>query len=158
MVFGTGRVAAPLIEYLHRDKSIAITVASEQKDQSDSLATMFPGVQSTYLNAYDNPSLLKELVTDADVAVSILPADMHHMVAKACINSGTHMVTASYLNDKIKELNDAAVAKGVTILSEVGLDPGIDHLLALECIQDVRALGGEFKHFIIHSRNSALMT
>lgn len=135
-------MAAPLVEYLHRDKGIAITVASEQKDQSDSLATQFEGVQSIYLNACDNPSLLRELVAEADVAVSILPADMHHVVAKACVQEDTHMVTASYMNEKIRALHEEATAKGVTILNEVGLDPGIDHLLALECIQEVKTLGG----------------
>lgn len=57
------------------------------------------------------------------------------------------MVTASYLNDKIGRLHEEATSKGVTILNEVGLDPGIDHLLALECIQEVRALGGRITSF-----------
>lgn len=57
------------------------------------------------------------------------------------------MVTASYMNDKIKELHQEALEKGVTILNEVGLDPGIDHLLALECIQEIRALGGKVTSF-----------
>lgn len=57
------------------------------------------------------------------------------------------MVTASYLNDKIKQLHEEAVNKGVTILNEVGLDPGIDHLLALEAIQEVKTLGGKVTKF-----------
>lgn len=57
------------------------------------------------------------------------------------------MVTASYLNDQIKGLHEAALEKGVTILNEVGLDPGIDHLLALEAMQEIRALGGKITSF-----------
>lgn len=147
VIFGAGRVAAPLVEYLHRDSSISLTVACEQQDQGDILATKFPGVQSTYLNAQENPSLLNNLVSNADVVVSILPADMHHVVAKACVDQGTHMVTASYLNEKIKQLHEEALQKGVTILNEVGLDPGIDHLLALEAIQEIKALGGKVTAF-----------
>lgn len=81
------------------------------------------------------------------MVVSILPADMHHVVARACVDQGTHMVTASYLNEKIKQLHQAALEKGVTILNEVGLDPGIDHLLALEAIQEIKALGGKITSF-----------
>lgn len=60
----------------------------------------------------------------ADVVVSILPANLHHIVAKACINEGIHMVTASYMSTEVKDLHQAATNAGVTVLNEVGLDPG----------------------------------
>ena len=141
LVLGAGRVSAPLVEYLHRDEAIGITIASDQKDQGDELARTYPGVESTYLNAMENSSALKELVRDADVVVSILPANMHHLVAEACIAENTNMVTASYVSPLTKKLHDKAVEAGVTILNEVGLDPGFDHLLALECIHDVKKQG-----------------
>ncbi|XP_017786557.1 PREDICTED: alpha-aminoadipic semialdehyde synthase, mitochondrial-like [Nicrophorus vespilloides] len=72
---------------------------------------------------------------------------MHHVVAKACIDQKINMVTASYVSDAMKELHDEAVEAGVTILNEIGLDPGIDHLLALECIDDVKAMGGRVTSF-----------
>lgn len=34
------------------------------------------------------------------------------------------------------------------ILNEVGLDPGIDHFLALECIRDIQNRGGTIEAFI----------
>lgn len=83
----------------------------------------------------------------ADVVVSILPANLHPIVAKACINEGVHMVTASYMSTEVKDLHQAATNAGVTILNEVGLDPGIDHLLALECIQEVKQAGGKVTSF-----------
>lgn len=147
VIFGAGRVAAPLVEYLHRDESIAITVACEQKDLADELALKYPGVDSTYLNATENQCALRDLISKADVAVSILPANLHHIVAKACIEANTHMVTASYVSENMKALHQEAVSAGVTILNEVGLDPGIDHLLALECIQDAHSLGGRITSF-----------
>ncbi|KAF2879699.1 hypothetical protein ILUMI_26475 [Ignelater luminosus] len=147
VIFGAGRVAAPLVEYLHRHPSIGITVACEQKDLADNLAREYPGVESVYLNAVDNPSAVQELVAKADVAVSILPRDLHPIVAKACIKEGTHMVTASYAKENLTVLHPDAVAAGVTILNEVGLDPGIDHLLALECMQEAKSLGGRITSF-----------
>lgn len=82
------------------------------------------------------------------MAVSILPANMHHLVAKACIAEKTNMVTASYVSNSLQELHNLALEAGVTILNEIGLDPGIDHLLALECIQDVHAQGGRITSFV----------
>ncbi|CAG9819108.1 unnamed protein product [Phaedon cochleariae] len=147
LIVGAGRVAAPLVEYLHRDKSIGITVACEQHDLGNALAQNYPGVESIYLNAKENDSELHELVRKSDVVVSILPAFLHPIVAKACIKEGVHMVTASYMSNEVKDLHQAALNAGVTILNEVGLDPGIDHLLALECIQDVQNSGGRVTSF-----------
>ncbi|ERL91618.1 hypothetical protein D910_08948 [Dendroctonus ponderosae] len=148
LVLGAGRVASPLIEYLHRDKTIGIRVASDHKDLGDNLANTYPGVESIYLNAVDaNESSLEQLVEKADVVVSILPAHLHPRIAKICIAQKTHMVTASYLSQEIKDLHQKAFNTGVTILSEVGLDPGIDHLLALECIKEAQDLGGRITSF-----------
>lgn len=133
-IIGAGRVAAPLVEYLHRDRNIAITVVCEQQNLGDELAQKYPGIQSTYLNVLDNEDALLELLSKSNLAVSILPANLHPIVAKACIRTNTHMVTASYLSETVKELHDEATNAGITILNEIGLDPGIDHLLALECI------------------------
>ncbi|KAF5278354.1 hypothetical protein FQA39_LY05843 [Lamprigera yunnana] len=147
VIFGAGRVAAPLVEYLHRSSSIGITIACEQKELSDNLSRSYPGVEGVYLNAVSNPNGVQELVAKADVAVSILPRHMHSIVAKACIREGTNMVTASYAKDDLTCLHEEAVNAGITILNEVGLDPGIDHLLALECMHSARSLGGIITSF-----------
>lgn len=135
------------MEYLHRDKSIGITVACEKTELGEGLSHNYPGVENIYLNASESTSTLQELVSKADVVVSILPANLHPIVAKACINEGTHMVTASYMSNEVADLHQAAVQAGVTILNEIGLDPGIDHLLALECIQEVKAAHGRITSF-----------
>ncbi|KAF5307902.1 hypothetical protein FQR65_LT06469 [Abscondita terminalis] len=147
VIFGAGRVAAPLVEYLNRSSSIAITVACEQKELSDNLARAYPGVEGVYLNAVGNPDAVQELVANADVAVSILPRDLHPIIAKACIKEGTNMVTASYAKEELTCLHQDAVNAGITILNEVGLDPGIDHLLALECMHEARTMGGRITSF-----------
>lgn len=100
-----------------------------------------------YLNAIDNPSGVRDLVSKADVAVSILPRDFHPVVAKACIAEKRHMVTASYAKENLTVLHQQAVDAGITILNEVGLDPGIDHLLALECMHDAKNRGGRITSF-----------
>jgi alpha-aminoadipic semialdehyde synthase len=58
------------------------------------------------------------------------------------------MVTASYCSPEMLKLHDSAVAAGVTIVNEVGLDPGIDHLLAMECFDEIHSHGGKVESFV----------
>ncbi|XP_076163729.1 lysine ketoglutarate reductase/saccharopine dehydrogenase [Ptiloglossa arizonensis] len=148
IVLGAGYVSAPLVEYLHRASNIRLIVASQLKEEADILATKFPGVEAIFLNVLERPDTLKDIVRSADVVVSLLPYTLHHVVAKTCISAKTHLVTASYLNEDVKALHEEAVAAEVTILNEVGLDPGIDHLLALECFDNVKQAGGKIESFI----------
>lgn len=141
-------VSAPVVEYLHRDPKVHINVCSHLKEESDKLANRYNGVDSTYLNVMENPEGLQSLVANSDVVISLLPYGLHGLVAKHCIEAKTHMVTASYVTDAVRELHDSAQQAGVTLLNEVGLDPGIDHLLALECIRDVQERGGIVESFV----------
>ncbi|XP_026732692.1 alpha-aminoadipic semialdehyde synthase, mitochondrial-like [Trichoplusia ni] len=146
LILGSGLVSAPVVEYLSRDKNIAITVASAVKEEADALADRY-GVSSEYLDA-KNETALRALTSRARVVVSLLPYDLHGDVARACLDSGAHMVTASYVRPEVQELHKAAKDAGLTFLNEVGLDPGIDHLLALECIHDIQNHGGRIDSFV----------
>lgn len=148
LILGAGMVSAPVVEYLHRDPKVHIQVCSHLKDESDKLAHRYDGVESTYLNVTENPEGLQQLVSESDVVISLLPYALHGMVAEHCIAAKTHLVTASYVTAAVKELHEQAQQAGVTLLNEVGLDPGIDHFLALECIHEAQARGGVIESFI----------
>ncbi|XP_068234599.1 alpha-aminoadipic semialdehyde synthase, mitochondrial [Palaemon carinicauda] len=148
LVLGAGYVSAPLVEYLARDPNIGILLASGLQDEADAIAQKHSNVNSVLLDVVERPDLLSDLVKQADVVVSLLPYALHPEIAKECINQKTNMVTASYLSPAMKELHDDAVAAGITIVNEVGLDPGIDHLLALECFDEVLQGGGKVDSFV----------
>ncbi|XP_018369650.1 PREDICTED: alpha-aminoadipic semialdehyde synthase, mitochondrial [Trachymyrmex cornetzi] len=148
VVLGAGYVSAPLVEYLHRDKNIRLVVASQLKDEADALANRFPGVEPVFLNVLDRPDTLHDVIKSANVVVSLLPYSLHHVIAKACIETKNHLVTASYMNNDVKALHEEAQEAGITVLNEIGLDPGIDHLLAIECFDDVRQAGGKIESFV----------
>ncbi|KAK8788251.1 hypothetical protein V5799_021969 [Amblyomma americanum] len=102
-----------------------------------------PNTESVVVDVTKTPDALQNLIKDADLVVSLLPYPLHPSIAQQCIRHRTHMLTASYLTAEMKELHSAAAEAGITVMNEVGLDPGIDHLLAMECFDEVRRKGGK---------------
>ena len=74
-----------------------------------------------------------------DVVVSMLPGDWHVPLAEAAIASGAQFVSSSYIAPEMRALDDRAKEAGVALVNEVGLDPGIDHLMAHHLVEDYRA-------------------
>ncbi|MGH1454505.1 MAG: saccharopine dehydrogenase family protein [Paracoccaceae bacterium] len=74
-----------------------------------------------------------------DVVVSMLPADMHVPLAEICLANGAHFVSSSYIAPEMRALDDAARDNGLCFVNEVGLDPGIDHLMAHALVDAYRA-------------------
>lgn len=83
--------------------------------------------------------LLSAEVQEGDIVVSMLPGDWHVPLAEMCINKGAHFVSSSYIAPEMRELHAKALLRGVCVVNEVGLDPGIDHLMAHLLISDYRA-------------------
>ncbi|GAA0305130.1 saccharopine dehydrogenase C-terminal domain-containing protein [Rhodovulum strictum] len=92
------------------------------------------------IRAFDMGALAAVL-RPGDVVVSMLPADRHVPLAELAIRHGAHLVTSSYISPEMRALDDAARAAGVALVNEVGLDPGIDHLMAHWLMADYRASG-----------------
>lgn len=78
-------------------------------------------------------------VGEGDVVVSMLPGEWHVPVAEMCIKKGAHFVSSSYIAPEMRELDTRARRRGARVVNEVGLDPGIDHLMAHHLIGDYRA-------------------
>ena len=73
-----------------------------------------------------------------DIVVSMLPGDWHVPLAKLCLKSRSHFVSSSYISPEMQELHNVAIKTGLCLVNEVGLDPGIDHLMAHTLIEDYR--------------------
>ncbi|MCU9847565.1 saccharopine dehydrogenase NADP-binding domain-containing protein [Defluviimonas sp. WL0024] len=74
-----------------------------------------------------------------DIVVSMLPAHLHGDLARACVERGAHFISSSYITDEMRALDAPARETGVAIVNEVGLDPGIDHLMAHDLVARYRA-------------------
>jgi len=83
--------------------------------------------------------MLGDALVAGDVVVSMLPGDWHVPLAELCISKGANFVSSSYIAPEMKALDVAARNAGVACVNEVGLDPGIDHLMAHWLVADYRA-------------------
>ncbi|MCS5704051.1 MAG: saccharopine dehydrogenase, partial [Acidobacteria bacterium] len=84
---------------------------------------------------------LTKAVQPGDVAVSMLPADLHSRVADLCLQRGSHFISSSYISPSMQALDAESKANGLRFVNEVGLDPGIDHLMAHALMADYQGSG-----------------
>jgi saccharopine dehydrogenase (NADP+, L-glutamate forming)/spermidine synthase len=146
LVLGSGRVAGPLVAYLLRQPGITVTVASQEIAQAQALVRGEANGSATRLLA-DDIGQLGRSIEAHDLAVSLLPPKYHPIVAELCIEHRANLVTASYISPEMERLDDMARRAGVTLLNEVGLDPGIDHMSAMRLIDGVVQRGGRVTCF-----------
>ncbi|NXJ60240.1 AASS protein, partial [Rostratula benghalensis] len=141
LLLGSGYVSGPVLEYLTRDSNIGITVASVMKEQLEQLTKKHNNVTSVHMDVFKHEEKLSSLVKNHDLVISLLPYSAHPLVAKKCIDNKVNLVTASYLTPAMKDLQESVEAAGITVISEMGLDPGLDHMLAMECIDKAKEVG-----------------
>ncbi|MBF9237541.1 saccharopine dehydrogenase NADP-binding domain-containing protein [Hymenobacter sp. BT683] len=150
LLLGAGRSASSLIQYLLRHAPAENWFMTVADANAAHLAPVL-AAHSEYARAVpfdlENETLLEQLVTEADVVISMLPAMLHPVVARVCVRHGRHLATASYVSPEIAALHDDARAAGVTLLMECGLDPGLDHMSAMRAIEHIRARGGRLTSF-----------
>jgi len=145
LVLGSGLVARPLIRYL-LDKGYQVVIGTLLVRRAQEILAGHPNGKACLLDVQDE-ARLASFVEDCDLAVSLLPFPYHPQVARLCISHRRHMVTTSYVAAAMQELDEGALAAGVTVLNEIGLDPGIDHMSAMRVIDAVRRRGGRIVAF-----------
>jgi saccharopine dehydrogenase (NADP+, L-glutamate forming) len=146
LVLGAGLVTRPLVRYLLDQPDFRVTVASRTVSKADALVAGHPQGTTMTLLADDTDKLAK-LISEHDLAISLLPAPLHPVVADLCIKHRKQMVTTSYVSEAMTALDGPAREAGVMILNEIGVDPGIDHMSAMRVIDDVRERGGKVVSF-----------
>ncbi|CAF0984180.1 unnamed protein product [Rotaria sp. Silwood1] len=142
LILGAGFASGPVVEYLTRDQQVHVTVVSSSRQEVDRFASTNSQTTSILLDVTRRKSELDKLIKDHDCVVSLLPFNIHPDIASLCIKHRRHVVTASCASPATKALHDEALAAGITIINEVGLDPGIDHMLAMELFEIIRDNGG----------------
>lgn len=148
LVLGTGMVASPAITYLLSLAEVQVRVASLEMERAQAVLQGHPRGAAQYLDVQDRPALEAAIAApEVAVVISLLPYIYHVQVAELCLAHGKHLVTTSYVSPGMQALDAPAKAAGLTLLNEVGADPGIDHMSAMRVIRRIQANGGEVTAF-----------
>ncbi len=145
LVLGAGLVSKPLVVYL-LDHGFHVTVASRTVSKAEALVEDNENGQAISWTV-DQIDELKKMVSEHDLAVSLLPYSYHVTVANVCLEFNKHLLTTSYVSDDMRALDAKAKEKNLVFLNECGLDPGIDHMSAMKIIHDVERRNGKVVSF-----------
>ena len=149
LILGAGRSSSSLINYLLENaaaKGWEVTVGDFSENVAKEKVGTSPCGKAISFDINDEASSTGA-VERADVVVSMMPAHLHVMVAKLCLQLRKHLLNASYVTGEMKSFDEEARAKGLLFLNECGLDPGIDHMSAMQVIDRIKASGGSLLSF-----------
>ncbi|AEH01123.1 saccharopine dehydrogenase family protein [Lacinutrix sp. 5H-3-7-4] len=149
LVIGSGKSTSYLIKYLlekSTTENLHITVGDLQIENASKLTNNHNNATAIQLDVFNEKSRV-EAVKAADIVISMLPARFHIEVAKDCITYNKNMVTASYVSDEMQALDNEAKEKGLIFMNEIGVDPGIDHMSAMQVIDRIEDKGGKMLLF-----------
>lgn len=146
LLLGAGMVAKPALDDLSAS-GIPVTIACRTLETAKELADGVKGATPIALDAGDDAALDAE-VAKHDLVISLIPYTWHATVIKSAIRTKKNVVTTSYVSPAMMELDQAAKEAGITVMNEIGLDPGVDHLYAVKTIEEVHNEGGKIKSFL----------
>jgi saccharopine dehydrogenase-like NADP-dependent oxidoreductase len=143
LVAGAGKSASVLIEYLLEaagERDWEVVVGDLSQERAEAAVAGHPRGTAVCLDAADD-RLRSRYVKQADLVISLLPARLHLRLAEDCIRYRRHFVSASYVPPEMRALQGAAERAGVTLLNEMGVDPGLDHMSAMQRLDSLRSEG-----------------
>ena len=147
LVLGTGYVVKPLVDYFIDKCKYEVLVASRDNKHSGLIVAGRALGNRVLWSATPPYNELDEMVKGVDLVVSMIPPNMHVIVANVCLKHGINMVTTSYISPEMKALDEKVKKAGIIVLNEIGEDPGIDHMGAMKMINQVKKEGGKIKSF-----------
>ncbi len=149
LVLGAGQSSPFLIKYLldnAEENNWFVTVGDRDLKLAQSRIKNHPRGLALRFDINDS-EMRKSQISKADVVVNMLAPMFQEMVALECVHHNSHMISVSYEGRRIRDLETDAQRKGLLILTEIGLDPGIDHMAAAAMIDTIREKEGVVKSF-----------
>ncbi|RDH30624.1 Saccharopine dehydrogenase [Aspergillus welwitschiae] len=146
LLLGAGFVCEPVIQALTQ-AGIHVTVACRTLHSAQALASNYKNTTAIALDVSQDAAGLNNAITKTDIIISLIPYIYHATVVEAAIAHRKPVVTTSYISPALWALDEKAKSAGVTVLNEIGLDPGIDHLYAVKTIDEVHRAGGQIRSF-----------
>lgn len=150
LVLGAGQSTPYLIHYLlsrAEENGWFVTVGDRDESLARTRVGDHPRGNGIMLDANDH-AMMASQIKKADIVVNLLAPVFQHQVAWECVEYGKHMLSASYRDQQLRDIHVDAERKGILILSELGLDPGIDHISAMPLVHDIKRRGGRITSFV----------
>ena len=150
LILGAGQSAPYLISFMLENAEKHdwfVTVCDRDYQLAKQRVNKHPRGQALEFDVTDI-QMRQTLIKESDIVINLLAPVFQFQVANDCVQFGKHVITASYTDPRVSELNKDALRKGILILNEMGLDPGIDHMSAMRLIEKVRNEGGIIKGFL----------
>jgi len=149
LILGAGRSSSALIHYLHEhagEYGWEITIGEKNYQMLREKLNEYSGLNLISFDIEDENQVRTE-IEKTDVVISMLPARFHLLAAKHCAELGRHFLTASYSTPEIRNLHYDFERQGKLCLMEMGLDPGIDHMSAMQVLDRIKNSGYELTGF-----------
>ncbi len=127
IVLGCGLVGGPMAADLSKDNDFNVTVADINGEALKKLSSNHN--LNTIIADLSNPDNVKKLVKDFDFAVNAVPGFMGFKTLKAIIEAETDVVDIAFFPENLFNLDELAKEKGVTVISDMGVAPGMSNLL-----------------------------
>ena len=144
LIFGAGKSSTALIQQLLSDASFydwKISIADANLDNITEKINNHPSGIPVVADI-NNEEIRKSLIKNSDLVISLLPPHLHILVAMDCLSEHKSLLTASYIDEKMRSLEKEITDKNLLFLCEMGLDPGIDHMSLMELIEDIKSKNG----------------
>lgn len=149
LVIGAGKSTSYLLDYFLEKAEIEnlhLTIGDLNPTGIADVIRNHPNCSIVPLDIFKDAER-KKAIQENDIVVSMLPASLHIKVAHDCLAFEKHLVTASYVSEELKTLDEQVKEKGLVFMNEIGLDPGIDHMSAMHIIDRIRGKGGKILLF-----------
>lgn len=153
LILGAGRSATALIKYVLEQAgkhNWFVMVADVNHALVSRKVGRHPNGRAVWVDV-NRVVERRELIGRSDVVVSLLPPNLHIEVAYDCIALKKNLVTASYVSKDVYKLSDEFRNKELIFMGELGLDPGIDHMSVMRCVEEIKSKGGKITAFRSYS-------
>ncbi|HET8810699.1 MAG TPA: saccharopine dehydrogenase C-terminal domain-containing protein [Flavobacteriaceae bacterium] len=144
LIIGAGKSTSWLINYLtekSESEKLEVIIADISLENAKKMTENHPRAKAVSLDVFKKEER-QTAIKNADIVISMLPARFHIEVANDCVAFNKNMVTASYVSEEMEKLDEKVKSKGLVFMNEIGVDPGIDHMSAMQVIERIREKGG----------------
>ena len=140
-IIGAGLMTKPLVDYFIEKCGYQVIMVNRTVSKAEKvIAGRSLGKAVRWPD--NDPDVLDKVISEVDIAISMVPKSIHIHVAKSCLRNRKSMVTTAYEIPELLALEKEVKERGMLILNEVGEVPGMDHFGTQMILDEIRKEGG----------------